>query len=68
MVKVPKLGTILEMGRDFSFEINTIICQDETADVSLRFRIFKPMVSGFEASNLQATYEDNRIHNPYNQL
>jgi hypothetical protein len=26
MVKVPKLGRILEMGRDFSFEINMIIC------------------------------------------
>jgi len=26
IVRVPKLGTILEVGRDFSFEINKIIC------------------------------------------
>jgi hypothetical protein len=25
-VKVPKLGRIFEMGRDFSFKINMIIC------------------------------------------
>jgi hypothetical protein len=68
MVKVPKLGRILEMSRDFSFEINMIICYVETTDVSLWFRMFKPMVSEFEASNLQATYEEHRIRHPYNQL
>jgi len=26
MVKMPKLGTIFEMGRDFFLEINMIIC------------------------------------------